>query len=272
VSEPALSQEIDLSAQELRLLNDFLKKTQGFSLISFRNTLVRRRILTHMHYLGVSSVQAYLELLKKNPKEIARLISKLSIKVSSFFRNRGLFDFLARNILPRYEGRQKPLEIVCIGSAGGQEPYSLALLLKQQKQPVKARILAIEWDEAAVVQARKGLFAAKELHALSPRLASKNFLKKGDHWQIKSEVAKMVDFQCFNIFQKPHLPKADIIFCRNLLIFYTREKQIELLVFLKKHLRKEGFLVLGKSETLLGKRKDGLETFSLTERVYQKIS
>jgi chemotaxis protein methyltransferase CheR len=129
----------------------------------------------------------------------------------------------------------------------------------------------VDIDQEAIGKAKKGLYTLSQIGEVPSFLRDRYFSKRQDKWQINEIIAKMVSFKHLDLLSAPALPKSDLILCRNLLIYFDREQQVNLIKFLHGILKKRGFLILGKSEILLGKRKEGFGTFNSKERIYKKI-
>lgn len=173
------------------------------------------------------------------------------------------------------EDRPPSLRIWSAGCSSGEEPYSIALLLQEDFRKELLRfptnIMATDLDEEMIRRGREGIYDFKALKELQPQLIEKYFIPLSDgRYKILDKAKKLVTFKKRNIMEDKVYSEQDIIFCRNILIYFAREQQEQILLKLASALSKGGFLILGKAETLIAESRKLFKMISARERIYQK--
>ncbi len=267
--------------REFELLQQKIKRDRGFNCSLYKDKCQKRRIAVRMRANKVSSYREYMNILDKNPDEYDKLLDSLTINVTEFFRNPETFDFLYENILPELiaEKRFEAMTSIRIWSAGcaaGEEPYSLAILLKEllsakKRESYNIKIWGTDIDDASIERARNGVYQAYGTDNLSPNLLSKYFSpgRRGEYI-LKDEIKKMVDFRKSDLISEMGPTNLDMILCRNVVIYFSRELQERLFLDFLSCLRAGGYLVLGKVETLVGRAVNLFERVNNRERVFRK--
>jgi two-component system CheB/CheR fusion protein len=195
--------------------------------------------------------------LSANPEAYQRLVSSFLIKVTGFFRDPGLFHTLREEILPEViehaRTRKAEIRVWSAGCATGEEAYSIAILfaeiLGDRIDELDVRIFATDLDADSIAFARRGIYPANALTELPPELVQKYFSPVDDAFQIKKRIRALTVFGEYDLGQRAPFPRIDLVLCRNVLIYFTKELQQRTLHLFAFSLREGGFLVLGKSET-----------------------
>lgn len=177
---------------------------------------------------------------------------------TTFFRDVRPFETLKRVVLPQLLERRvqdRSLNIWCAAAATGQEPYSIAMLLHDSFPHLaawNAQFIASDLSKTLLLRARKGTFTQLEVNrGLPAALLVKYFHKNGSEWQIDARIRDMVDFREINLVKPwPPLPSMDIVFMRNVLIYFDLETRRNILARVARTLKPDGFLFLGGSETV----------------------
>lgn len=262
--------------REFTELTDFLRETRGFNLEMYKDRCIKRRIATRVRALGFDNAADYLDVLRRQPAEADTLLAALTIHVSQFFRNPSTFLLLENKVLPDLlaltaaQGR-RTLRLWSVGCASGEEPYSLAILLAGLLQEgMTARILGTDVSNAVLERARQGLFDAQRLAEVPMDLRRQCFEQSEGQYRLRESFRQMVSFRHHNIMADSSYPKVDLVMCRNVLIYFSREEQEKIILRFAEILPPGGVLVLGKSETLLGQSRDRFEPESLSERIYRR--
>ncbi len=241
-------------------LDAFLSQVRGRSGIDFRQyktPTIRRRLLRLMAAVDCNSLAEYLRYLNTHPDAYQRLVSSFLIKVTGFFRDPSLFRHLEETILPGLikdaRERQTELRLWSAGCATGEEAYSLAILLAEllgddvEKLPI--RIFATDLDAHAIDFARRGIYPAAALDEMPPDLISKYFANVDSAYQVKKRIRNLTVFGQYDLGQRAPFPLIDLVMCRNVLIYFTKELQQRTLQLFAFSLRQGAYLVLGKAET-----------------------
>lgn len=265
------------SEQEIDSIKKEMLKSSRIDLNNFKLPFLIRRITTRMMARGVRTGSEYFRLLSEDPLEPLSLYKSLSINVTECFRNPEVWEVFSTSIIPKVlknKNMDSPIRIWSAGCATGEEPYSLAMMLKYaiDSRNIELKIAATDINQASINIAKTGKYELKGLKNMPSHLFSR-YVKKldDDLYQINDDVKKSVNFQYGDILST-HLNSLDIIVCRNLLIYYARDEQE--LIFKKFYdcLNKNGFVVLGMDETMIGTI--GSKLFKVIhprQRIFEKL-
>ena len=273
--------ELAWESAEGRLLKtiELLRSKTPYDFTHYKSGTLQRRIERRMVMaaIDVSDVDRYLQLLRTNEVELALLCKDLLINVTSFFRDRPVFDLLAETTIPdlvRNHAPDKPIRVWIAGCSTGEEAYSLAMLFQEAisaaKLSIKLQVFASDVDPDAITTARDGLYPANiEAEVAAPRLA-RFFTKEEHHYRVSPELRAAVVFTVQNVLADPPFSRLDFISCRNLLIYLRPEAQAKVLALLHFALREGGILLLGTAETA-GADDDRFKAISKPERIYRHV-
>ncbi|MFH1063324.1 MAG: protein-glutamate O-methyltransferase CheR [Candidatus Omnitrophota bacterium] len=273
----------DLPKEELRAFNKIINniyRLHGVDFRQYRSKCLRRRIVVGMHDARVNSFVDYLNFLIKHPDEYDSLLDRITINVSEFFRNPETFSAVRRNVIPSIIQAKKEINASSIrvwssGCATGEEPYSLAILLSEVlaelKENLKIRIYATDIDKAALKRAEEGIYKEKALKELKNYQVNSYFQKNEQGlYAIKPEFKTMIKFMYHNMISDQPLQRMDLIFCRNVIIYFSKELQKLVYDNFYKALAPKGYLVAGKTESLMDINESYFERINLQERVLRK--
>lgn len=268
----------DLSDEEFRLIARLLQKQRAVDLGQYKDRCVRRRIAKRLRVCGVQDLREYVQQLESQPEELDALLATISIHVSQFFRNPDTFRILEATVLPRLcrEARQagrKGLRLWSVGCAGGEEPYSLALLVDElDPGDLEIEILGTDISAPVLQSAREGLYDPLRLKEVPPEVLQTYFREEGGKYRLSPAVRQRVRFERHNIMTAEAYPAADLILCRNVLIYFSRTEQERILTRFAECLSPGGFLVLGRAETLVGDGRKFFQSEYPVERIYRKMA
>lgn len=270
--------DIPISEVDLDKIKGQILDSRGFDLSYFKSTFLSRRINVRMKVLNISDGSEYAELLRDNSDEINSLYDSLSINVTRFFRDAQVWDKFSKSVIPKLlEKVQKgdSIRVWSSGCASGEEAYSLGIMFSEATNisNFSLKIVATDINSELLNQAKKGIYDFDTISNLDPKIISKYFTKLGNEsYQIKKELRDKISFQVGDIVTFP-VSYLDVVFCRNLLIYYGKDAQS--LIFKKffNVLKENRYLVLGMDEFMLG---DKISRFFIPihprEKIYQKRS
>lgn len=258
-SAPAMSAA--LSDTEFNFLRNFLCNSSGIILDIEKMYLIKTRLANLALQEGFNSIQELIVTLYRQPSNDLqqKVINSMTINETSFFRDVHLFQALEKNILPDLIEKRRALNRIDIWSAAcstGQEPYSIAMLIKEYFLNCinwKISIIGSDISSEVLFRARNGCYTQHEVNRGLPLpLLIKYFNKARVDWEVKEEIRQMVEFRCMNLLGSwPSLPMMDLIFLRNVFIYFDVETKKKILNKLHKILKPDGYLFLGGSETLV---------------------
>lgn len=257
---------IKIAPAELNLISQYIQAITGIYLDQSKSYLFETRLSSIAEVHGCKSYQ---ELVNKARQEPSKKIEKLIIDAITtnetlFFRDKGPFELLQHKILPEVidlrssqSSLKTRIKIWSAASSTGQELYSIAIVIKEllkDSTDYLFTLLGTDISDAAVAQASYGKYNRFEIErGLDKKYLQKYFTLFGDSWKIKDEIRAMVNFKKINLMQPlTSLGKFDIIFCRNVAIYFTLEDRKKLFNKLAECLADDGYLVIGSTESLTG--------------------
>lgn len=259
---------------------ELLRSKTAHDFTQYKPGTLRRRIERRMGMAAIDPAdkEKYLELLRQDQAELDLLAKDLLINVTSFFRDRKVFDFLAEKIVPDLVANRPPDQPIRIWDAGcstGEETYSLAMLFLEQiasaKRNIKLQVFASDVDGDAVTSAREGLYPDTIASDVSPERLARFFVKEdGRGYRVVPELRSCVVFTVQDILADPPFSRLDMISCRNLLIYLLPEAQAKVISLFHFALREGGVLLLGKSESV-GTDRGLFEPISKSAKVYRHV-
>lgn len=242
----------------MRILSALRRKTRH-DYSSYKRTTVLRRIERRMAVHDVATHALYADLLDKNDEEVDLLFKELLIGVTSFFRDPPVWQFLADVALPELLARratENELRAWVVGCSTGEEAYSLAMVFAEvtqnlpQYSDLNLQIFASDMSPDAIDTARRGRFPTSIESDISADRLARFFTAHENYYEIKAEIRGMVLFARHDVILDPPFTRLDLIFCRNLLIYFDAALQRRLLPLFHYSLRPGGVLVLGSAETI----------------------
>lgn len=246
---------------EFEALLDYLKHSRGCNLTSYKRSTLMRRFQHRMRTIKIDSYQTYLQYLQCHSDEYLTLLNDVLINVTSFFRDRDAWDYLAAEIIPRIIASKPPDEPIRVWSAGcaaGQEMYSLLILWAEalgiDACLERVKCYATDVDEDALQQARQGIYSTPDMTGLPANWLEKYFQLTEQGYVFHPQLRSTVVFGQHDLSKAAPISKIDLLVCRNLLIYFTLEAQTSIFVRFHFALKNTGFLFLGKSETLVNCR------------------
>jgi len=234
-----------------------LRARSGIDFTQYKSPTIKRRLARLMAAARCPTLSDYMRYLNTHPEAYQRLVSSFLIKVTGFFRDPALYKYLREEILPEVVGQARrtgnELRLWSAGCATGEEAYSTAILLAEllgdDLDELDIRIFATDLDAESIAFARRGIYPAAALTEMPPDLVQKYFTKVEDTFQVKKRVRNLTVFGEYDLGQRAPFPRIDLILCRNVLIYFTKELQQRTLQLFAFSLREGGYLVLGKAET-----------------------
>lgn len=264
----------DLPDEVFGQIRDILLAGRGFDLDGYKDRCIKRRIAARIRSLGCKTAEDYLQLLIERESEQEELIEALTIHVSQFFRNPTTFARLEETVLPELIRKRRgegEVRIWSVGCAGGEEPYSVALLCDELCGPHdQVSILGTDVSADILKRARKGLYEAHRLVEVPEPVLAEYFALEGVRYQLSSRIRAKVRFFRHNILQDRPFHRVDLILCRNMLIYFSRQEQERILASLANALVPGGLLVLGRAETLISESREFFHCIDPAERIYRK--
>lgn len=250
-----------MNPMDFEFIARLLKQRSGLDLNKDKTYLIESRLGPIARKHDFEDLAALILTLKMRPTEelLCEVTDAMTTNESFFFRDKTPFDLFKDIMLPSLMKTRptKKLRIWCAAASTGQEPYSLAIVLKELGAAVSGwqfEIIGTDITEEVLDKARNGVYSQFEVQRGLPiQMLVKYFDKQGENWQIKPEIRQMVQYKNYNLLEgfEP-LGKFDIVFCRNVLIYFDKPTKKDVLDRMLNVVPNDGFLVLGAAETVFG--------------------
>jgi chemotaxis protein methyltransferase CheR len=251
-----------MTPSDFEFLKSLLSQQSGIVLEPGKEYLVEARLAPLVQEAGAPGTPELLRLAR--PQAAAelrrRIVEAMTTNETSFFRDLHPFDLMRTRVLPRLLERRaavRRLDLWCAASSTGQEPYSLAMLLLEHFPLLRdwqVRILATDLSEETLAKAKEGSYSQMDVsRGLPPALLAKYFDRDGARWRVGPAVRRLVEFRQMNLAAAwPSLPRMDVVFLRNVLIYFAVQTKRQILERMHGQLAADGCLFLGTAETTLG--------------------
>jgi chemotaxis protein methyltransferase CheR len=274
-----------MSPKEFDRLSEFIVEHCGIKMPPAKKIMLESRLQKRLRSLGMVSFREYCEFLFESPEgngELVHMIDAVTTNKTDFFREPVHFQFLTETALPEFlaesaVGNRKKFIVWSAGCSSGEEPYTLAIVLNEyasQHPDFQHSILATDISTRVLEKARAGIYDQHLVEGVPYSLKQKYFLRSKDREKklvrVVPELRSCVSFQRVNLMDE-HLiipEKVDVIFCRNVIIYFERATQCELLSRLCRSLKTGGYLFLGHSETVHG---FDLPLARIASTIYRKL-
>ena len=252
----------------------------GLDLRQYRKRYVERRVAVRLNALGLHTYHQYAAHLDAHPDEYFRLLDALTINVTQFFRDPEVFTLFREQVLPtvvqaKLARRQRILRVWSAGCATGEEAYSLAMSLldavdRTGASTIIPTVIGTDIDRSALATAKKAEYPVRQL-AHIPQHDQMRYLDIGaDTFHMKQKVRDIVRFQYLNLFESAPIHGVDVVFCRNVFIYFNKADQERLIRAFWESLTRGGYLVLGRSERLSPEVSGAFELVDGRQRTYRK--
>ncbi len=249
---------LELDQSQFDTIRRMVYQLCGINLTDGKNGLVRARLLKRLRALNLPDFDAYLQRIRddRSGGEIVAMIDVLTTNKTSFFREAQHFDYLQEEVFPAFAGNRRPLRIWCAGCSTGEEPYTLAIVLREAFRDTKmdVKILATDISTRVLEHARAGVYEADKLSEAPPTLVSRYFTEEPGaprRYRVRPETQKLIQFARLNLMEEwPMRGPFDVIFCRNVMIYFDKETQERLIRRFAALLGPGAPLLVGHSESL----------------------
>ena len=257
----------ELSYRDFKNFSKLVYEKCGINLHDGKIELVRARLAKRLREGNFKDFKIYYRFVAKdeNRNELVRMLDAISTNLTSFFREKKHFDFLKETVFPSYVAEKNKTHILRFWSAGcssGEEPYSLAIWLLDyfnERLPFDVKILATDISSKALALAKRGVYTSKRL-ANMPILFPRKYFQRGygsqeGYFRVKQSLRELIEFNRFNLMAPfPFKKSFNVIFCRNVMIYFDKKTQQALIDKFYESLSHGGYLFVGHSESLTGIR------------------
>jgi chemotaxis protein methyltransferase CheR len=264
---------------EFKAIIGKVKCETNFEIEQYRDSYIKRRLSVRMRVTDSKSYSDYLSFLESNPDECRMMVEELSINVTRFFRDYTAWEFLRENILTEIIKRKRDMGQgqISVWSAGcsyGEEAYTASMLfhdlLGDDLQGFRLTIHATDFDQGALDIAREAVFDDTHFTETPQRFMDEYLVPAGEKFGVRDDIKSCVSFKREDLIGGWKPKNLDIVFCRNVVIYFGDELKKRLYMDYYDCLRPLGYLMIGKTELLTGDARDLFSIVSTKERIYQK--
>ena len=253
----------------------FVETDLAFATSHYNDSYLDRRISSRMRRSGRDAYDAYLELLRSDPDEQAALLDSLSINVTGFFRNPDVWNGI-RDVLKRLSATDESIHIWSAACADGRETYSLAMLAHADPRIDESNVFVLGTDisESALETARRGVYEQTQTTNVEEQLGFLgNYFryvdKRGETFHVREPIRRSVTFERHDLINDEPKSGFDLVVCRNLFIYIDNGYKESMLETISNSLNTDGYLVIGKAETIPPQLKSAFEVFDGRLRIYR---
>jgi chemotaxis protein methyltransferase CheR len=246
---------------DYEFLRKLLRERSGLDLSADKQYLVESRLIPLARKAGLPGIAELVQKIKSGTDPLTSdVVEAMTTNETFFFRDKIPFDHLREAVLPELmqaRANRRSLRIWCAASSSGQEPYSIAMCLKGIGAGLagwRVEILATDLSQAVLEKSRAGIFSQFEVQRGLPiQMLVKHFTQVGELWQLNADIRAMVQHRQLNLLQDfSHLGTFDVIFCRNVMIYFDQDTKAGVFDRLAKVLEADGVLALGAAESVVG--------------------
>lgn len=239
----------------------------GIDLSAYKQTQLTRRIESLMRRVGVNTLDEYIKLIEKDENQKMKFLDFITINVTEFFRNPEIFNQLESVLKNQYFSKNKQINIWSAACSIGCEPYSLAMILKENNVK-NFNIFATDIDMNVIAKAKKGIYTDVEVKNMDKKYL-KYFTLKNQKYILSEEIKSIVSFSKGDLILDDYKKNFDLIVCRNVVIYFNSDVKDKIYIKFNQSLNKDGLLFIGATENIYDSKKVGFERSSTF--IYRKI-
>ncbi|MCB2171489.1 protein-glutamate O-methyltransferase CheR [archaeon] len=264
----------DIPKNEYYEILDLLKNKKKLDIYGFRDKFLKRRIKLKMNEKKITNYKDFIKLLKQDDNEIDKLFHFITVNYTSFYRDGDVYDHFYQEILPKIFISRKPIKVLSAGCSSGEEPYTLSMLLNEYNErkncKVNFRVEALDVDSEVIRKAQKGEYNKESFKELDKKYIKKYFTDVNDKYIVKSELKRCITFRLHDINKPIKDNYYDVIFCRNVFIYFTNESKEKALTNFYNALKENAYLIIGKTEMMPISFNNKYHCVSNKKKIYQK--
>lgn len=252
---------MSINTSDFAFLQTLVRERSAIVLDPGKEYLAESRLAPIARSAGLPGIGELVTKLRTDPRGTLtdKVIEAMTTNETSFFRDVHPFEALRLNILPdliKARANERTLNLWCAASSSGQEPYTIAMLIRENFPALiewRIRFIATDISQEMLRRSRDGIYSQLEVNrGLPAKYLVKYFEKRGSDWQIKADLRSMIEFKELNLIKPwPAMPPLDVVFIRNVLIYFDLPTKRAILGNIRKVLRPDGYLFLGGAETTL---------------------
>ena len=265
--------------QSFQLLLRQIFEDRGLDFRQYHQGVIKRKMAVRIRANHQESYAGYMRFLPNHPEEYDKLLETLCINITEFFRDSEVWvtvKYLLENLLrQKKQKNDKSIRIWSAGCSSGEEPYSIAITLKEllKTEPLNftVEIYATDIDKKCLKEAQEGVYNKDSLKNVNEKYLKRYFTPLGQgKYAVSAEIKNMVKFQYLDLILNGNIKDTDVVFCRNVFIYFNRDLQEQLLMKFYKSLKNGGYLVKGKAETIFTEAREVFKDIDSNARIYRK--
>jgi len=247
-----------LSDKEFDLFKNLIYNHSGIHFTSTNRTILESRLRNRVQFTETESPQKYYNLLLMDEQELKQLLDSVTTNLTRFFRNMSHFEAFEKYIIPellscKVKEKDYVMRIWSAGCATGEEPFTIAMVLKECLPAyMKIEIIGSDLSLKSLLTAKSGFYPHDRVKDVPEKYLNKYFEKKPDGFQIRDEIMQIIRFDYHNLKYDSGLRNMDVIFCRNVIIYFDAEAQRNVINRFYDSMKDYSFLFIGHSESLFG--------------------
>lgn len=249
---------MDADQAQLARFKELVLEACGFHLENEREASLRAALRDRMTALGLDSVAAYFKAMQADEEELSRFVERLTVNETYFMREPGHLRLLVQRLVPELlASRTEPIRILCAGCSSGEEPYSIAILLREHYGEACEGLFSIagvDIDARAIGAARRGVYGRNSFRGMDPELLARHFeVTSPGRYQLRESTKRLAIFETVNLLTQafpPCMRDQDLILYRNVSIYFPRTVQRKVFGQLAGTLRENGYLIVGATESM----------------------
>lgn len=264
---------------DLKSIIDKLSKFTGIDLEFYSEKFLERRLSIRLKNTNTNSYKEYIDYVESHQTEAKELKDEISINVTNFFRDYSMWQSFIRDVIPEIEKRKSgsidnTIKIWSAGCSSGEEITSILISLLEHikdRDKVKIKLLGSDFNQLILNKAMDGKYEDLQFREMPAEYKFKYFSEiESGLYELKQKYKNMLSFEKRNLLHEKAPDKFDIIFCRNVVIYFSLDAKKELYTKYLNALKDQGYLIIGKTEILQGEAKDNFKVLNTQERIYQK--
>ena len=247
-----------LADRAFRDFRDYIYSQSGIHFSDSNRSILESRLKERLKVLDIHTPALYFELVRKDEEETRYFLDALTTNLTRFFRNQAHYDTFIRHVIPemvvrkRKRGERK-VRLWSAGCSTGEEPYTNAMVLKEHLPPGFAvEIIASDLSLKSLMKAKEGIYPPARVAAVPGEYLEKYFVKKQDGYLVKDEIKDLIRFDYHNLKFESGLENLDVVFCRNVLIYFDEAAQKNVIGHFWRAMAPHSYLFIGHSESLFG--------------------
>ena len=270
---------MEITKKEIKSINQVLSSQIGISISADKRSMLELRLSKRIKELQLININQYINYIEKNNDEKIILYNLLTTNYTKFFREEYQFKSLMTKIIPDLIKKKKEISIWSAGCSTGEEPYTIAMILDHNfdRENFDFKVLATDINTEVLKKARKGIYSKSKIKNIDSnylyRYFQKGVGKYTGYYKIKEKIRKKIKFQSLNLntlFSQKFSQHFDIIFCRNVLIYFNEINRRKVVKEFYRSLNNYGYLILGHSESLKNNGNHKISLKKTDTNIYQK--